>query len=629
MNFSGRLNKNLIEDVLALTPMQEGMLFNYLSKPYSNEYFEQLSLNISGNINMDCFGKAWNLVVGNNSSLRTIFRWNDIDNNLQLIVKPFDFKTKFLDFSEIVDKNEREKLLNKFKNDDLKNKFNLEDISFRIALCKMDENEYVMIMSSHHILFDGWSTGIIIKEFIDNYRAISNNEEVIKVNKTKYKEFVKYLKERKIQDHEKFWSEYLEGYEHEEIKPVVKEKNDNYIKESYSFNLESEKIQKYLMKENCTLASLMYTAWGILLQRYTNTDDIVFGYTVSGRNIDINKIEEVVGLFINTIPLRFNYNRECTFSEVNRSVLKDISLKTKYENDDLSNIKKYCGVNSSESLFESIIVVENYPIDKVLNNRKDNDFIVNNYEMVEETNFPLTLNIKENSNIDIILTYNTSLYSYSFIENMMSHLKNIINFIVESENSSAISHLEMLNENEKNDILNTFNKTEALIPNYNSIISMFEEQVDKTPDKIAVSAVLDGELAYRQLNEKANKLARILRGKGIKNDSIVCVMMEKSCRLIVSLYAVLKSGGAYLPIDTTAKKDRISFMIEDSKSKILLTDTELSNDIEAIKNKIEVINVSDEEMFKNIDGCNLTTRIQHIINCQTFHLSIYDVLIQF
>ena len=170
-----KLDKNIVENILALTPTQEGMLFHYLKEPGSDLYFEQLSLRVLGRIDTVNFENAWGIVTAANEMLRTVFRWEKMKNPTQVILKEYNVKLKTVDLSDGTD-GEKAERLEQIKTIDREDGFDLKDVPFRITLCKINEGESELIISNHHILFDGWSTGIILKEFLTAYTALANKK---------------------------------------------------------------------------------------------------------------------------------------------------------------------------------------------------------------------------------------------------------------------------------------------------------------------------------------------------------------------------------------------------------------------------------------------------------------------
>ncbi len=344
---------------------------------------------------------------------------------------------------------------------------------------------------------------------------------------------------------------------------------------------------------------MIYTAWGILLQKYNNTNDIVFGTTVSGRNTDISGVEDMVGLFINTLPLRVN----STEGESVQSLLEKVDCilkeRDEYQSTSLVDIKSYSEIDSKEELFDTLVVIENYPIDKALLNN-DNPIKIEEYTMTEMTNYKLTLAIINFEGLELELSYDNSIFNDAEINRMLRHFENIIINIIENQVSS-ISQVDMLTEEERHQILIDFNNTKAYYPKDKTIHKLFEEQVSRTPESIAI-VYEDRQLTYRELNERANQLARLLRDKGVGPDNIVGIMVDKSMEMAVGVLGILKAGGAYLPIDTDYKADRIKYFLEDSCCNILLCN---NTDVKELKLDIDIIPLDDLKLLHNQENFNL------------------------
>ena len=208
-----KIDKRRIEDVLRLTPLQEGMLFHHLQDPASDRYFEQLVLEISAEIEPDSFEKAWNIVIETNEILRAVFRWEKIENPVQIILKKHRLQPKYIDLSGEKASNikmDAEEILLK----DRQEKFDLGEVPFRVTLCKIENRRYRMIISNHHILYDGWSNGIILKEFFAAYDGLCKGNHFLPPVKTgsKFKEFSQWLQNQDKERQAAFWRAYLKGF---------------------------------------------------------------------------------------------------------------------------------------------------------------------------------------------------------------------------------------------------------------------------------------------------------------------------------------------------------------------------------------------------------------------------------
>jgi non-ribosomal peptide synthetase component F/NRPS condensation-like uncharacterized protein/acyl carrier protein len=431
------LDKRNIEDVLALTPMQEGMLFHYLKDPQDDLYFEQLSLEVFGEINLDIFEKAWNFVVETNEMLRSLFRWEKVENPIQIILKKHQLQLKYHDLPGKEGKKKK-KQTEKIMVEDRREKFDLQEVPFRITLWKVHENRYVMIISNHHILYDGWSSGIILKEFFRAYHDLFNGKKLATPVKTKFKEFVKWIQDQDKYKQEKFWKNYLEGFDtHTELwkkrkKWEITTPDTGTFKVSFSKNIK-DKIEDFVKSNKITLASFLYGAWGIFLQTYNNSGDVIFSTTVSGRNSKIKGIEETVGLFINTLPMRVQtYPNERILDFLSRNNEMVQQWKT-FAGSSPLNIKEYLDDDYGENLFNSVLVIENYPLDNSLMKSTGTSILkVNGFSISERTYHDLTVIITAFDDMMIDITYNAASFTERMVKTLVKHFTLILRGMAEN-----------------------------------------------------------------------------------------------------------------------------------------------------------------------------------------------------
>ncbi len=592
MRTMDKIDKDNIADINSLTPLQGGILFHCLKETESNLYFEQLSIDIAGEIDLDLFQQAWNKVIKQNSILRTVFRWQNIKTPVQIVLKEFELRTRYYDFSQL-EEAEREQSIIKALEQDIGEKFDLNTVPFRIALYKIGINKYKMVISNHHILYDGWSNGIILEEFFRSYDALSKGEVPKVYPKTQFKEFIKLLLNQNLDKQKNFWQEYLKGFD-APIELCIKNKSS--ITElpqkgvsKYQFDKESsDSVKKFVNNNKITLASLFYSVWGLILQKYCNSEDVVFGTTVSGRSIDMNRFENVVGLFINTLPMRIKYDSSTTYIDLIKSINTDIQNKFHFENSSLLDIKKWSSLKSNQELFNTIVVVENYPL-KIDSLNNSSSFIINGYKIHEETNYDITVVIEAFDNISISLLYNEKLYDSYYIEKLLRHLFNGLSYIINNPCEKLIS-LDIMSKDERLELLYEFNNTNVEYEKNKTIHEMFSTGINKTKKQTAL-IFQNKTLAYEELDERSNQLAHILRRKGIEPNTIVGVFVERSMEMMIGIFAILKAGGAYLPIASNYPKERIDYILSDSGAKLILVQEELISSLGSVG--CEVINLND------------------------------------
>jgi amino acid adenylation domain-containing protein len=572
-----KLIKKNIRDIYALTPMQEGMLFHYIKNPDSGSYFEQLCLAISGEIPKELFEKAWNFVIETNEMLRTLFRWQEVEEPVQIVLKEHQLQPKYYDLSGKEATNKK-KSLEEIKIEDRKQDFNLKEVPFRMILCKVEENEYVLIISSHHILYDGWSNGIILQEFFSAYNELSNGKEPAQSAKTKFKEFVKWNLDQDKNKQYTFWKRYLQGIDIPTVLPVkikTRKKQEAWKTGRLVVILEEniiKQLRKLILKNSITSASFFYSSWGILLQRYCNNRDVIFGTTVSGRSAPIKGIENMVGLFINTIPLRVTAEAGEKIKDLIYKVNHVLPIRENYEATPLLDIKKYSSLENKEDFFDSIIVMENYPLPPPAELMSENhplSLVVQSYEIVEMTDYDLTVGILSDNDIKICFNYNTIIFEKEAIYRLTRHFTNIIKNILKDVDNDIFG-IEILTKQEKRQLLSDFNDTRADYPKDKTVIELLAAQVENRPFNTAV-VFEDKQLTYHHLNKKSDRLSGFLKSRGVKPGDIVGIMPEPSIEVLTGIIGILKAGAAYLPIDPLYPKERKDFITKDSNIKVVLS----------------------------------------------------------
>ncbi|MGE5340425.1 MAG: amino acid adenylation domain-containing protein [Candidatus Omnitrophota bacterium] len=572
-----KLDKKNIQKILALTPMQEGMLFHYLKTPQGKFYFEQFSLKMSGQIKIRLFEKAWKSVIDANDMLRTLFRWEKLDHPTQVILKNHHLQLVFQDISG-AQQDEKENLLQVLKEKDRNQPFDLRDVPFRVTLFKIEDNHYEIVISSHHILYDGWSNGIILKEFFYAYHEWDEGREPLPNLKPSFQEFVTWIQNRDSDKQKEFWKEYLDGFEIPTELPMKRKRKEggNEVKTNHSIvnsivfeGDTKEKLDRFTRAKRVTLASVLYASWAVLLQKYCGCDDVVFGTTVSGRSAALKGIEDMVGLFINTIPLRVRTHPKQALIDVVFEIDNILKIREDFESTSLADIQNCCGLKDGASLFDTLVVIENYPIDHRLL-PSDSALSIDSYSMFEMTHYDLTLSVMIADKIEIRFDSSESLFEQEAIDKLCRHFYRIVQSMLEND-AQIVYEFEMISDEERNRILYDFNNTAAEFPRDKTIHELFEEQAEKTPDHLALIGSTSLQISYRELNERSNRLAHDLIRKGVAPDTIIGIKIERSIEMIIGIFGILKAGGAYLPIGVDYPQERIDYMLKDSQVFLLIT----------------------------------------------------------
>ena len=600
-----KLDRSNIEDIIPLTPMQEGMLFHYIMEPETLAYHEQISFGLVGKIKPDLMQKAWGFVTQKNEMLRAVYRWKNIDNPIQVILKNHQVAMSYYDLT----KKEVEQKLAEIKQADFRNRIDIEQETLRVMLCKCGANDYTMIISNHHILYDGWSSGIMIKELINAYHALYKGSELNAPFKNKFSEYVKWIASRDKTEQKNYWKSYLAGAEQND--GLFSRVNQSVMK-SYKCVLQqdlSDLIINFSKENGISTASLLYCAWGILAQKLNNTHDIIFGTTISGRNHPIKGIANMVGLFINTIPLRVQTDSEETIFQLLEKVNEATKNGHEFECTPLVDIQAYAGINNQSQLFNSLVVIENYPLN--INDYQDEILAITHYSATPRTNYNLTLEITIQERISLNFQY-LCFEDDNMIKRVGQYFETILTAIIFDKNSKVID-LDILSQKERNQLLFKFNDTNVAYPRDKTIYQLFEEQVEKTPENVAL-VFGEENLTYRELNEKTNQMARRLRESGVKPDHIVGLMVERTPAMIIGMLGIMKSGGAYMPIDPDHPEERVKFMLKDSESTILLTQSWLSDKVDFSGEKINLDDLKNYSInAENLELVNSSRDLAYVI----------------
>ncbi len=580
--------KGKIQDVYTLTPMQEGMLFHALYDRTSAAYFEQMSYRLHGSLNIEIFRKSLNDVVNRYDILRTAFVNKEADRPVQVVLKEREPGFQFEDISALLPA-EKEQRIEEFKIRDKQNLFDLtKDVLFRVMIFKLDKEEYEIVWSHHHILMDGWCIDILSAELWQIYDSYLENKPYRLPAAAQFREYIKWLEKNNKEDLKKFWQTYLDDY-HEAVKvPTMslrKSSDHRYENEFFYHIIDSEKtslLDKLAGKYNVTLNTVFQSAWGILLSRYNGVSDVVFGSVVSGRPAEIPGIENMIGLFVNTIPVRIRFDEKETFAELVQRVQKEALESEPHHHFPLAEIQSETPLK--QDLIDHIYVFENYPVAKRIEESMTKEgnsgmerFKISRVDIRDQTNYNFNLILIPGNRISLKFHYNAAVYERKNLERVAGHLEMLLEQLIKND-EVKIEDLTFLSEEEKKQVLYDFNNIASVSPTGKTIIDLFEEQVEKTPDNAAL-LFAGSKMTYKELNRQANRLARKLREKGVKPDDVVGLLVEPSFDAVVGITAILKAGAAYLPIDPEYPENRISSMLQDCGVSVLLIQGNVLNQI--------------------------------------------------
>ncbi len=568
--------KTNIEDIYELTSMQQGMLFHTLYTEGSDAYIEQFCYDLTGEMDNSNFRKAWQETVNRHPVLRTSFQWKGISKPVQIVSRETELPWEELDWSRLSDTEKETEYKNFIKSDRSKG-FSMEQTPLmRCTLIKYDKDFHKFIWTFHHILMDGWSYPVIQKEVFSFYEAFKEDRQFDLPKPLPYKHFVQWAAQQDKKPAEIFWKKELKGFT--SSTPLKGTRDINFSdRDKLSDTEEAEikisdhitsKLTSFGKQNQLTLNTIIQGVWSIILSTYRGESDVLFGGVISGRNPALKGIESMVGLFINTLPVRINVDLNKNLITWLKEIQADHLERDQYSYTPLVDIQEWSDIQRGTQLFENILVFENYPIDRSLENGIAG-IKIKNLKAVERTNFPLVILIAPGEGLTVKIVYETDKFDRIFIDQILKNFETLLNNI-SGDSVSKISDLSLLTDEEKKKILLEWNDTKHDFPSEKCVHRLFEEQADLNPDKIALESG-DKKITYAELNQKANQIANRLIKMGVGPDVIVGICIERSVEMITAMIGILKAGGAYLPLDSAYPQERLSFMIKDTGIPVLIT----------------------------------------------------------
>jgi amino acid adenylation domain-containing protein len=572
-----------IEAIYPLSAMQQGMLFHTLYQPESRIYFEQFRFTLHGDLNQSAFEQAWQQVVQRHSALRTLFVWNNRKQPLQVVRKQVSLPWVNQDLRSLTTE-EQQTEINSYLITDKEQNFALDKAPLmRFILFRLTNETYHFIWSFHHILLDGWSWPILFKEIFAFYDAIANHQQLYLTPSRPYRDYINWLQQQDLSHAKELWRRTLEGFNAptplvvEQAVGQISQQETSYIRHQ---NLSAEataKLKAFAQQHHLTVSTLVQVAWALLLSRYSDESDVVFGATVSGRPHHLSGVESMVGLFINTLPVRVKIPQTADLLPWLVQLQQEHIEREQYSYTSLVDIQGVSEIPRNQPLFESIVVFENYPVNATLQAFPGN-LRIGDRQALGETNYPITVVAIPGEELTIKINYDRNRFHADTIDRMIGHLLTLLQGIVTNPHRRA-AELPLLTPAEQDLLLVEWNATQAAYPINACIHQLFEKQVEKTPEAVAV-VYENQQLTYQELNQRANQLAHHLQRLGIKPDAPVGICLERSLEAAIAILSTLKAGGACVPLDPTYPPERLAFMLADTRASVVLTQASLKSLLE-------------------------------------------------
>ncbi|MBB1650688.1 non-ribosomal peptide synthetase [Delftia sp. UME58] len=564
------LDVDNIEDIYPLAPTQAGMLLHAIEAPGSGLYVNQLNLEV-GNLDAARLARAWQIMVERHEMLRTGFLWHGaMVRPLQVVLRRVQAQVSLLDWSGVeAEEAERRASL-------LAQQLLVRDIDWlkpplsQVTVIDLGADHpryrHRLIWTHHHVLSDGWSDSRLMGEWLRAYA-----DEPLPARPEPYGDYIDWLQRQDVPQAEQFWRGELAGCDGPCLlaQATANRHHGQGFGKLYTKldRHETGLLQAFAQREHVTLNTLVQAAWALLLQQHTGKARVLFGSTVAGRPAQIPGVEEMMGLFINTIPVPVAAPGGQSVGDYLREVQQTNMRVREYEHVALADIQRWSG-SAGRPLFDSIIVFENLPMDETLRSLERFGLQFGPMQGGGLTGYAMDLQVVVGDCLEIEYCYDRREFDEDQVAALRSQMEHVMRRMA-CDAGCAVGELGWLDDCARADLVALGRNGAPARAGHGAVHHLIERQAAQRGDAIAL-LMGDEELSYAQLNARANRLAHCLRDRGVGPDVLVGVALQRSLDSIISLLAVLKAGGAYLPIDSGYPAERLKYMIEDSGIALLL-----------------------------------------------------------
>ena len=544
-----------IEDIYELTSLQQVMLFSTLYAPESGVYFETVSTTLQGPFSLPAFTRAWQLVVDHHAVLRTSFHWEDLEKPVQVVHRRIELPVTELDWRDLPPA-ERDSRLSAFLAEDRRKGFALDEAPLmRLTFIQLSGSEWQFVWSFHHILLDGWSVQLVLKDVFEAYLTICRGQEPRLPLARPYGDYVAWVQEQDPMLAEQYWREILHDFAAptrfgvDEMSSKDPELAGLSVEHRLWLNAETTARLSALARDHrLTLNTIVQGAWAILLSRCSGDSDVVFGTVVSGRPSALSGVESMVGMFINTLPVRTRVDPDAPLLPWLASLQSRQADARRFEYSDPILVQSASRVPPGTPLFESVLVFENYPIPEALKAQGGEG---QEAHFIERTNLPLTLLFGLGRELLVRVLYDCERFDAATIGRLGEYYRALLDAIaIEAE--QRIGDLPLVHSAAQRSDLPEPQTEEGHVP----VVDLFRAQARATPDAPAF-LFDDRTLSYAELDERSNRIANRLIAMGVGPESVVAVCLPPSLDVPACLLGILKAGGAYLPLEPSLPKARI------------------------------------------------------------------------
>ncbi len=566
-----------IDSIYPLSPMQEGMLFHTLMNPGTGIYLMQNRYLLEGDLNYEAFVRAWDVVIDRHPVLRTSFVWKSQKRPLQAVHKRVDVPILSLDWRGQTRLEQIARLDDKLEAE-LREGFDFTKAPLmRLWLIRLADDRYQFVHSFHHILLDEWCISLLLMDFLAHYGALVRGERLTREKPRPYRDYIAWLQKQDITAAESFWRGYLQNFpmptplSYDRLPEGLADQNEDAADHCLHLSAEtSATLADLAQRHRLTVNTFFQGAWALLLSYYSSEREVLFGVTVAGRPTELPGVESILGLFINTLPLRVSLQPDRSLMDWLKDLLAENVRLRQYDYAPLVQMQRWSEIPRGEALFHSLFVFENAPVDPELCEGRI-IFKAEEEQYRVHTNYPLTVMGWPGRELGLKISYDKRLFDADTTGRMIRHLKTLLEAMAERPNA-RLADVSPLKREERQQLLTEWNPDSRASgkDEVGSLPQLFEQQAERSPDAVAVECL--GQTAtYCELNRRANRVAHALTEASVGPDTVVALLDDRGIDLLTMMIGVFKAGGAYLPLDPHHPVSRLTQILKLSRSSVVLT----------------------------------------------------------
>ncbi|MGH3573502.1 MAG: amino acid adenylation domain-containing protein, partial [Pseudonocardiaceae bacterium] len=510
-------------------------------------------------------------VVDRTPLLRSSVIWEGVDQPLQVVHREVELPIAYHDWAGLSDVERKGELAGVAAQDRAAGADLTAPSLLRLVIARLPDDEVLLVWTTHHVVLDGWSMAAVFAEVCEQYAAVVDGRQPVLVDRRPFRDYLQWMAEQDGGQAEEHWRAVLSGFDSRTSLPYDRQPHEAHRSASSDLvgvELEAdESVLLHLMakRNGLTVNTILQGAWALLLSRYSRERDVLFGTTVSGRPAELAGVESMVGMFINTMPTRVLIDAGQDVVSWLRQLQAGQIESRPFDFVSLAQLQAWSNLPAGESLFDSMLVFENYPFDSA--SVAEAGLQVREVQALDTTNFPLSLRVHLGDRLGLHLAFDPHLFDAATVTAMAQRLQMLLAAMA-ADPDQPLSALPWMSAHERHQVLVEWNGTIGDEPSL-TLVEAFEAQVRRTPGLVAVSHG-DDHLSYAGLNACANQLARHIVELGAAPERFVALALPRSLDMIIAILAVLKAGSAYLPLDPSLPVERIRHVLSDADPVLLL-----------------------------------------------------------